>query len=211
MLNDYFEKIYCINLADRKDRWEHVTNEFKKINCTVERFNAIDGRVIPQPQGVKINPGEVGAYLSHMTLLKHIINNNIKTALIFEDDVIFCDNFNEKFDLFYKQLPENKTLVYVSGNYSNQNPNVTITQITENIYSTIGTLALHAYFLDLETAKTIYNLLMVRYPKEPVDDAFICYHKLDPTYVFKPNLVYQKPDYSNTRFGYRDYNAVFIN
>lgn len=211
MLNNYFEKIYCINLADRQDRWQHVTNEFNKIGCTVERFDGIDGRVIPQPQDARINPGEVGAYLSHMYLLKNIIDNNIKTALIFEDDVVFCNNFNEKFESFYKQLPEDRTLVYVSGNYSIYNPNVTIQQVTENIFSTIGTLALHAYFLDLETAKIIYDLLINNYPKEPVDDAFIAYHKIAPTYVFKPNLVYQKPDYSNTRFGFRDYNDVFIN
>lgn len=210
-LNNYFEKIYCINLAHRQDRWQHAISEFNKIGCTVERFNAIDGRNIYQPQNTKINPGEMGCYLSHLSILKNIIDNNIKTALIFEDDVVFCDNFNEKFKIFYKQLPDDKTLVYVSGNYSTCNQNVMIESITENVYRTVGTLALHAYFLDLETAKKIYDILIKNYPFEPVDDAFIKYHKITTTYVFKPNLVYQKPDYSNTRFGFRDYNHVFIN
>jgi GR25 family glycosyltransferase involved in LPS biosynthesis len=210
MLNNYFEKIYCINLSERTDRWNHVTNEFNKIGCSVERVEAVDGKRLPIVSN-QINPGEVGAYLSHMNLLKYIIDNNIQTALIFEDDVIFCDDFNTKFKLFYNQLPEDKTLVYVSGNYSVYNNKVTIEKITENVYSTVGTLALHAYFLDLETAKKIHALLFERYPNEPVDDAFIAYHRLATTYVFKPNLVYQKPDYSNTRFGYRNYNDVFIN
>ena len=42
-LNDFFEKIYCINLNRRMDRYKECVEEFKKINANVERFSAIDG------------------------------------------------------------------------------------------------------------------------------------------------------------------------
>lgn len=28
---DYFDEIYCINLDERTDRWQHAQEEFKKL------------------------------------------------------------------------------------------------------------------------------------------------------------------------------------
>ena len=40
-LTNYFDKVYCINLDDRKDRWEECVDEFNKIDALndVERFS----------------------------------------------------------------------------------------------------------------------------------------------------------------------------
>jgi glycosyl transferase family 25 len=206
MLNNYFEKIYCINLSERTDRWNHVTNEFNKIGCTVERFDAIKGNT-----NTNLTPGEVGCYLSHVNILKNIINNDIKNALIFEDDVVFCQDFNNKFKTFYDQLPTDNTLVYPGSNYSIFNPNAKLEKITDNIYLGNNILATHSYFINNEGAKILLDLLKTNYLTEPVDNAFRHYQSKYPTYVFKPNLVYQLPGHSDVRGGYRDYNDVFIN
>jgi len=208
-LNNYVDKIYCINLKKRTDRWEFVSDEFKKINCTVERFEAYDGSSLDYRSNM--TPGEAGCYFSHMNILEHMIYNNISKAIVFEDDVVFCDQFNEKFNEFYKQLPDNHTLVYIGGNYTGEVLKIELEQISPNVLKGIGILALHAYMLDLDTAKKIYEILQKNKLTEPVDNIFIKYQQMYPTYVFKPNLVYQKPGYSDNRNGFRDYNSVFIN
>ena len=40
---DYFDKIFCINLDSRPDRWEQVQKEFDKVGILdrVERFSAL--------------------------------------------------------------------------------------------------------------------------------------------------------------------------
>ena len=47
---DYFDKIYCINLDYRTDRWEQVQNEFEKIG--------IENKVIRVPAYYISNQGK---------------------------------------------------------------------------------------------------------------------------------------------------------
>lgn len=205
-LNNYFDKIFVINLDRRKDRLAFANREFKKINTTFERYSAFDGSV-NYPHGLSINKGEYGAYNSHMNLLKYIIENNIERALICEDDVVFCDNFINQFEAYHKQLPENTSLYYISSN----NERASLTKITENIYHTVGSLALHAYSVDLNAAKKLYKQLVTKDFCMPVDDVFIEHHKFNDTYTFYPNLAWQRPDFSDIREGFRNYDVVLKN
>ena len=58
----YFDKVYCINLNDRVDRWEQAQKEFDKLGIRndVERWEAI-----------KKDDGNLGCTLSHKTLIEH--------------------------------------------------------------------------------------------------------------------------------------------
>ena len=42
-VNKVFDKVYCINLDKRTDRWKEVSTFFRKYNIQVERFRAVDG------------------------------------------------------------------------------------------------------------------------------------------------------------------------
>ena len=42
-INNYFNKIYCVNLDRRQERWKEASDEFKKFSLDVERFSAVDG------------------------------------------------------------------------------------------------------------------------------------------------------------------------
>lgn len=97
------EKIYFINLNDKKNRWESVKN----IDSRMERFDAIDSRTsfsVCQKFNLSLNPvglvsqlyfsmstGAVGVYCSHYSIWNDIIKNNIKYALILEDDINLDD------------------------------------------------------------------------------------------------------------------------
>jgi len=59
-LDKYFDKIYCINLDRRKDRWKETEKELKKWGLLdqVERYSAVDGTSLENPYS--INNGELG-------------------------------------------------------------------------------------------------------------------------------------------------------
>ena len=54
-LNLYFDKIYCINLDRRDDRWEECIVEFNKHNLIVERYKAFDGKDLKSLSGLSTN------------------------------------------------------------------------------------------------------------------------------------------------------------
>lgn len=107
------DNIYCINLDNRKDKWELCEKEFLKNNLNVERFSGFN----------YTKCGNVGCNISHMNILKNAKKNNYKNILIFEDDIFLVENlinkFNKittninKFDLLYLSmwLPKGK-IVY---------------------------------------------------------------------------------------------------
>lgn len=77
---DYFDEIYCINLDERPDRWQHAMQEFTKagIEDKVKRFSAI-----------KENDGRVGIIKSNLSIIKIAKEKKLKNVLVFEDDVKF--------------------------------------------------------------------------------------------------------------------------
>jgi len=102
------DKVYCINLKDRTDRWEHLSDI-----PNVERFDAIrttddiqkyteynlDYNPVDLEAAIyfHIHKGAYGAYLSHYLLWKKIVEEDIDCALILEDDI--CkDSLNHVLD-----------------------------------------------------------------------------------------------------------------
>jgi GR25 family glycosyltransferase involved in LPS biosynthesis len=84
---DYFEEIYCINLDERVDRWQHAQLEFEKVGIKdrVERVSAI-----------KDVDGRIGLIKTNLKIVKLAKEKGLKNILIFEDDVEFIvDNPQE--------------------------------------------------------------------------------------------------------------------
>jgi hypothetical protein len=98
------EKIYLINLREKHNKWE---NHFKNIDPRMQRFVAIDSRKnfrVCHDYGLRLHPvglasqlyfsqaaGAVGAYTSHYCIWKKMLSENIKCAMIIEDDIIIKD------------------------------------------------------------------------------------------------------------------------
>ena len=104
-------KKFIINLPDRTDRLElfHQTNP----NINAEPFKYVfDGRQIDHDELIKLGfdtdkswkdpilqthltKGEVGCFLSHWYVWQYAIESN-ETVIVFEDDAIIGDRYNEK-------------------------------------------------------------------------------------------------------------------
>lgn len=121
-----FDKIIYINLDRRPDRNLNVIEQLKKIgfeNIT-ERFSAIDGKkldlnninsnIITQT-GIDfakkseiiythLTVGAIGCAMSHRAIYQKIIDENINSCLILEDDITIDDGFNEKIKYIENQI-----------------------------------------------------------------------------------------------------------
>lgn len=77
---DFFDRIYCINLDRRTDRWERVSAELARLGLArrVERVPAVEAE-----------DGARGCRDSHVECVRRAMASGAETALILEDDVTF--------------------------------------------------------------------------------------------------------------------------
>ena len=92
-------KAFVINLKRRPDRLEEMQRNLGSINLPFERIEAVDARSENVSSEIshgkariyaRFDPppiGQVGVYLSHRKIWQHILDKDISSALIFEDDV----------------------------------------------------------------------------------------------------------------------------
>jgi len=98
----FFDRIYCINLDGRLDRWRYVNAHFARFGLKnrFERFSAIDVRTDPElMQHEKLIEdnfsvlGMCGCMLSHRGIIESAWKEKLKNVLVFEDDVrIIAEN-----------------------------------------------------------------------------------------------------------------------
>lgn len=108
-LSSFVDKIYCINLDSRVDRWKSVTDQFEQVGLLehVTRVSAI----------VEDDPRE-GCLKSHIHCVADAMRNNCKNILIFEDDVYFLQFSPELLSgvLQYLEQDQRWDLFYLGGN-----------------------------------------------------------------------------------------------
>jgi GR25 family glycosyltransferase involved in LPS biosynthesis len=198
-LNEYFDKIYCINLDRRVDRWEECQDQFKKHNLSVERFSAIDGLTIENK--TKLANGELGILKTHIELIKDAKEKGYKNILILEDDVEFTENLNEKFSSVINQIPNNWIMLYLGANHVGG-----VFQLSENICQVIHSYAIHAFAINSELFDLIINGLP-KY-KKPVDVFYAELQPLFPSYVIRPHLAWQRVSFSDIQGGVMNYEFL---
>lgn len=76
--------------------WD-VLNDMK---IPLNRWKPYDGRTF-DPM-----PGEYGVWVSTVRVLEYIINNNLESLLVIEDDVVLAEDFVYNLNLCIKELPE---------------------------------------------------------------------------------------------------------
>jgi GR25 family glycosyltransferase involved in LPS biosynthesis len=201
-LNNFFDKIVCINLDNRLDRWIESTRIFQKQDLTVERIPAIYGKDlnIPTEHDVWYH-GVLGCSLSHLFAVKYARQLNLNNILILEDDVDFIENVNERFDDILPELPEDWDMLYFGGNHF-ESPR----KISPHISRLVSTVANHAIALNgkfFETAiKALTNI-------NTIND--VNYQELQKDYnifVTNPHLAWQRPGYSSILERHEDYSFM---
>ena len=91
------DKVFVINLDSRSDRWQNIEKRLRSLRLPYERLRAIDGRSLTQEQYDYYNRdalqplkiSEIGCFLSHQKAWRAVVNQDLETAWIIEDDVLF--------------------------------------------------------------------------------------------------------------------------
>lgn len=190
-LNNYFDKIYCINLDRRSDRWEKCEALFDKVKIQVERFSAIDKNSIVNNS--KITNGQLACLYSHYNVVQTAKNFGYSKILILEDDVVFEENIDEIFKQSIDDIPEDWNMLYFGGNHLHG-----LNHVKNNVYKTIYSLATHAYGIKNSFYDTILSKLKLA--ELPVDVYYASMHQQYPSYLIKngnSQLAWQDSGYSD--------------
>ena len=201
-LNEYFDKIYCINLDRRPDRWEKISQLFNRDGINVERFSAIDKEKIENRS--PITTGQLACLSSHWNILNKAHKAGYSKILIFEDDAEFENGLNTFFTQNVVDIPEDWQFLYLGGNHLNG-----LQHIHNNVYKMISSLAAHAYAIKCNIIPEI--LPHIAQSIAPVDVYYAAFHKVYPSYVLKDNsksLVWQSKGYSNIDDSECDYTFL---
>ena len=224
-INDYFDKIICINLDKRLDRWRDARAQFHKNGITVERFQAIEGN----PRGwahVKDriagkDPGDVnyikpesfggvaGCIASHTDIWKMAKEKGWGNVLIIEDDCDFIENFITLFAERVNQIPADWDMIYLGGVHETRGGQFipekfsdhvlrcsrTITTTCYAIKSTVYDLALDIVFEEVPWFHTAIDGYLGAYVQGKCN-----------AYCFHPPLVWQRGSHSDIQNQYRDYS-----
>ena len=97
------DKIYVINLDHKIDRKRHMDNLLTSYGLQYERFSAVNGwafdkillrkfyvQCLPPVQDRRfISPGQIGCFLSHLSIIKQALDKGYETIWVLEDDIVF--------------------------------------------------------------------------------------------------------------------------
>lgn len=178
-----FDKIFCINLDAREDRWIESKSEFDRVGWEVERFSALP----------TINQSMFGCL---KMCLKY------ESSLICEDDVVFKDL--RHLDLALAKLPKDWDLVSLGATVLAPHKK----RVSKHLYEYENGWATQAvgysrkmvrWVLDnFDTSGVIYDEWL-RVNALPTRKCFIV----------KPMVAYQRPGFSDIRNRFTDYTKGF--
>lgn len=187
-------KTFIISLKHETARRQYMENVLNTINITDFSFiDAVYGmtdlhkynfKVMPDwvdpIEKRKINVNEIGCFLSHYSIWKQIINNNIDVALILEDDCVFKDDFNTKFTEIL-QIDTTTYDYFTLGRNRNNNLYSLGPEIVIENYYVIPKYSYnaHSYLLTNAGAKILANDLALEYII-PVDEYIPLMHDSFP-------------------------------
>jgi len=115
--------VFCINREDRKDIWERMEKRFNSYKLKAERWKASTPEDVEKsglPFIHYLSPFQKACALSHLRIYQYMIDNDIETAFILEDDASFrkdwksivekrlinIDNLDSEWDALFLNVTE---------------------------------------------------------------------------------------------------------
>jgi hypothetical protein len=198
---DYFDEIYCINLDERTDRWEHAQEEFRKAGILdrVIRFSAI-----------RDADGRLGVIKSNLAIIKIAKEKKLKNVLIFEDDVQFIvDNPQDVLAKTIQQIGNIKWHLFYLGANTHQK----LTKFKPNLILLKNAFAVHSMAYN----ELMYDIFINKYEKlkvistfDDILDVFLA-RKIQEKYIClmtNPMMTTQMNSYSDIENRIVDYSFI---
>ncbi len=206
-IQDTFEKVICINLRRREERWRAFLSRLEAFNWPfrpISRVEAIDGNRAPPPDWWKRDASGVwGCYRSHLRVLEDALNEGIGSLLVLEDDAAFVNDFTVKITRFLQCVPADWDQIYLGGRAWGR-----IEVINEEVDRVYGVLNTHAYAIQGRFIEKLYGVLCSLSGNSlfPVDVQMCLAHFNSTFRIYKPRewLVIQEPSTSDVQSTFVD-------
>lgn len=195
---DFFDKIYCIHLPERKDRLVKMSKEFEKINVTekVEYMSAEKPHKELQMSNLQRGPaGELGCSLSHIKAIINGLNNGCENILIVEDDTKFLKNCNENLEKSLQSLPVDWGVFYLTAI-----PRLWPTKVSDNLMKIERVDLASAYAISKKNLMPFFNFWLDNIGKphpSAAYDIILSNFLSDNSYCAYPVICAQQNDQSN--------------
>ena len=184
-VNDFFDKVIVINLDRRTDRMEKLVPQLEKLDIQYKRFSAVDAKKLD------IDP-VVAGLRSHLQVMKQIAGQKV---LILEDDALFVEDFNEKFEKVMQTLPEDWDIFYL-GALVPKDVGL-IRMVNRHWGIQVLTTGTQAYCIN--PSRLEYFISKLEDYNYYIDIGLRDFAKGLKAYITQPNLVVQFPSYSDLR------------
>jgi GR25 family glycosyltransferase involved in LPS biosynthesis len=115
-INDYFDKIYLLNLFKRPDRLNESEYRLNKSKINYNVFHGTDGsilgHVVQKLNNPNFsNPSYLGCAISHLSIYQDALENDYQRILILEDDNLIKKDLHTIFDNL--NIPQWQDLFYL--------------------------------------------------------------------------------------------------
>lgn len=135
---DTFDRIVCINLDDRPDRWEQTRQCITPLldEKTLERFAAIKPDLALDP----VHNGRAGCLLSHRQVIEEAYRDGLDSVLVLEDDLWVDPAFETSIQPTLQTLGQKDWDLFYLG----VTPNAPLLPAGKGLVRTFGGMTTHA-------------------------------------------------------------------
>jgi len=158
---------FVISLPFRSDRRKHIIKQFKNVDIPYSFFVATNGYSMngnyknysTHMSQQNLSRGSLGCAISHIRLWEKLSQySEDQIFLIFEDDIILCENFNKKFSKALINLPEDFDILYL-GSGSTRIQDICYWE-SNNIFKAFNPRrGLYAYAITSRSARKLVKLV----------------------------------------------------
>jgi GR25 family glycosyltransferase involved in LPS biosynthesis len=172
------DKFYMCHYTKLTERKEYALSELSKHNISAKWITKFDKEYIDydnltqlypkildiMPQfDRKMSKPEISLCLKHIEAFRDAIDNNYQNIVVFEDDIILVENFNDKLQSYMNQLPNDYDILWI-GTCCDLH---STSQDGINIYTAYSSRCTHAYLISNSGCRKMISAL--KYLNSPID------------------------------------------
>lgn len=203
--HDLVTRSYVINLRRRRERLDSVMVQFDKVGIEPHLKVATDAsKQGPMSRDASfLNPASRALADTMVEIFEEAIALQLPSVAIFEDDVIFAPDFQDRFDAL--DIPRDWQMLYLGGLHKKP-----LSLVNEKVGRVTCTYDAHATIYQYRDYQPLIDVLTMDYDWAVQSDVRISYlQPYRPTYACSPNLVWQSFHESDVAGkAYSNYNQL---
>jgi glycosyl transferase family 25 len=159
-------KIYILHYKKLIERKEHIKKELNKHFLTYQFYEKYDKEELTKEDlslfSTRLRDSEKSLLCKHIYVYREMIQNNDDYILMFEDDVVLDENFNQKLNTYLKELPNDWDMLFIGSGCNLHIPKNEIKKdvfIYKKSHKNGSTRCTDSYLIRKKCAQNIINII----------------------------------------------------